>query len=168
MATQDIGVKTLVLSDLQPPPICRYMKITIIGRYGMSATRCKIPIGYFYGHVVILENDAYSDPCKSSFFHEIICKYNTFLFSVLNYVKANPANISGQIKALKSLYDDVHCRYSLSSSKLIELLTPILNSELCNIAHMHAYINKLKDDDNQIDNAKIVSMYDVSAFTLQK
>lgn len=24
----DIGTKTLVLSDLQPPPICRYMKVS--------------------------------------------------------------------------------------------------------------------------------------------
>lgn len=64
VVSQDIHSRTLVLSDLQPPPICRYLKITITGRYGMTATRCRIPMGSFYGHIVILDREAYADPGK--------------------------------------------------------------------------------------------------------
>ncbi|KAL9897854.1 dual E2 ubiquitin-conjugating enzyme/E3 ubiquitin-protein ligase BIRC6-like isoform 3-T4 [Glossina fuscipes fuscipes] len=138
----DIGTKTLVLSDLQPPPICRYMKITIMGRIGMSSTKCKIPIGSFFGHVIVLESDGYADP-------------------LLNYMKYPPQNIQAQIKALTSLYEDVHCRYSLASCKLLDLLTPLLNSEMTNAAHMQAFINKQRDDDVTIlDNSKITCIYE--------
>jgi baculoviral IAP repeat-containing protein 6 len=36
-------------------------QITTIGRYGMSTTRCKIPIGSFYGHIVILPGECYPE-----------------------------------------------------------------------------------------------------------
>lgn len=62
--SSDIGTKTLVLSDLQPPPVCRFLKVTTTGRYGMSATRCKIPLGSFFGHVLVLEAEGYADPSK--------------------------------------------------------------------------------------------------------
>lgn len=144
----DIGTKTLVLSDLQPPPICRYMKITIMGRIGMSSTKCKIPIGSFFGHVIVLESDGYADP-------------------LLNYMKYPPQNIQAQIKALTSLYEDVHCRYSLASCKLLDLLTPLLNSEMTNAAHMQAFINKQRDDDVTIlDNSKITCIYEVCLITI--
>lgn len=73
-----------------------------------------------------------------------------------------PNNVQGQIKALHSLYEDVHCRYSLSSCKLLELLTPILNCELSNVAHMQAFINKQREEEiSTVDNSKIVSIYEV-------
>nr|XP_014092668.2 baculoviral IAP repeat-containing protein 6 isoform X3 [Bactrocera oleae] len=142
VVASDISTKTLVLSDLQPPPICRYMKITIIGRIGMSATKCKIPIGSFYGHAVVLEHDGYGD-------------------SLLRFMKQPAQNIQAQIKALTSLYEDVHCRYSLASCKLIELLTPILNCEMSNVAHMQAFIHKQREEDaNTVDNSKVVTIYE--------
>ncbi|CAK1583350.1 unnamed protein product [Parnassius mnemosyne] len=52
----DIASKHLVLTDIQPPPLCRYMKITTIGRYGMSAMKCKIPLGWFYGEIAEIAN----------------------------------------------------------------------------------------------------------------
>ncbi|XP_054081324.1 baculoviral IAP repeat-containing protein 6 isoform X3 [Zeugodacus cucurbitae] len=142
VVASDISTKTLVLSDLQPPPICRFMKITIIGRIGMSATKCKIPIGSFYGHAVVLEHDGYAD-------------------SLLRFMKHPAQNIQAQIKALTSLYEDVHCRYSLASCKLIELLTPILNCEMSNVAHMQAFIHKQREEDaNTVDNSKVVTIYE--------
>ncbi|XP_065221426.1 baculoviral IAP repeat-containing protein 6-like isoform X2 [Planococcus citri] len=33
IVASDIGSKMLIMSDIQPPPICRYLKITAIGRY---------------------------------------------------------------------------------------------------------------------------------------
>lgn len=71
----------------------------------------------------MLENDGYADP-------------------VLKYIKPKPSTIPTQLKALNSLYEDVHCRYSLASSKLAELLDPLFNSDISNVAHMQAYLNK--------------------------
>lgn len=67
-----------------------------------------------------------------------------------------------QLKALHSLYEDVHCRYSLSRSKLMELLDPLFNSHISNVAHMQAYLNKNIDPDNiSIDHTKILNVYEV-------
>ncbi|KAL5282756.1 BIRC6 family protein [Megaselia abdita] len=139
VTSTDIGTKTLILSDLQPPPICRFMKITIIGRYGMSATKCKIPIGSFYGHTVILDTECYGDP-------------------LLDHFKHSQSDVTNQIKPLKSLYEDVHCRYSLASTKLIELLNPVLSSEMSNVAHMQAFINR--DEEGSSSNTKIVTVFE--------
>lgn len=153
VVSQDIGSRTLVLSDLQPPPICRYLKITITGRYGMSATRCRIPMGSFYGHIVILDREGYADP-------------------VMKYLKNKKNNLPAQVKILKALYEDVHCRYCLSSSKLMDLLQPLINSESSNIAHMQAFLNRIKENNGDQtgpghsntsafqDNAKVYAVYE--------
>ncbi|XP_062702655.1 baculoviral IAP repeat-containing protein 6 isoform X3 [Aedes albopictus] len=153
VVSQDIGSRTLVLSDLQPPPICRYLKITITGRYGMSATRCRIPMGSFYGHIVILDREGYADP-------------------VMKYLKNKKNNLPAQVKILKALYEDVHCRYCLSSSKLMDLLQPLINSESSNIAHMQAFLNRIRENNGDQagsgssnsasfqDNAKVYAVYE--------
>ncbi|XP_055678936.1 baculoviral IAP repeat-containing protein 6 isoform X3 [Lutzomyia longipalpis] len=138
----DIGSKTLVLSDLQPPPVFRYMKITITGRYGMSATRCKIPIGTFFGHAIVMESESYADPLSK-------------------YLKTKTSNLPAQLKILHSLFEDVHCRYSLASSKLMELLDPLLSSDASNMSHMQAYLYRMKEsDDSLADHSKIINIYD--------
>lgn len=40
---------------------CDILQITAIGRYGMSPTKCKIPIGTFYGHSYVLASDGYAE-----------------------------------------------------------------------------------------------------------
>lgn len=140
--SQDIGIKALILSDLQPPPVCRYLKITFMGRYGMSATRCKLPMGSFYGHVVILDKDSYADP-------------------VMKFVKSKKNYIKTQLKVLNALYEDTHCRYCLSSSKLSELLQPLLKSDNSNMSHMQSYLNRIKDTEDQSQEfTKISTVYD--------
>jgi len=139
----DIQTKTLVLSDIQPAPICRYLKLTIIGRIGMSATKCKVPLGRFFGHPVVLEHDGYGD-------------------QLMKYIKHPTHSLQSQIKSLNALYEDVHCRYSLASSKLMDLLAPMRNSELSNVAHLQAFINKQREEElsGLENNNKVVSLYD--------
>lgn len=36
-------------------------QITTIGRYGMSTAKCKIPVGSYYGHTLVLPGDDYAD-----------------------------------------------------------------------------------------------------------
>ncbi|XP_050306481.1 baculoviral IAP repeat-containing protein 6 isoform X2 [Anthonomus grandis grandis] len=125
----DIATKNLLLSDLQPPPLCRYMKITLVGRYGMSTTRCRIPLGYFYGHVVVLPeenpNEAYVKP---------------------DYEK--------QLNVLSKLLEDIGCRYSLACSKLKDYLQPFLIADMKNTSHLSTYINILKDKSCNVSNAE--------------
>lgn len=67
LCATDINTKAVVLTDLQPPPVCRYMKIAVLGRYGMSTTRSKIPLGQFFGHTLVLDHDGYADPSECHF-----------------------------------------------------------------------------------------------------
>ncbi|XP_015038690.2 baculoviral IAP repeat-containing protein 6 isoform X3 [Drosophila pseudoobscura] len=139
----DIQTKTLVLSDIQPPPICRFLKVTIIGRIGMSSTKCKVPLGRFFGHPVVLEHDGYGD-------------------QLMRFIKQPKQNLQAQLKSLNALYEDVHCRYSLASTKLMDVLAPMRHSELSNVAHLQAFINKQRDEElGNLDNSnKVVSLYD--------
>lgn len=140
----DIQTKTLVLSDMQPPPICRYLKLTIVGRIGMSSTKCKVPLGSFFGHPVVLEHDGYGD-------------------QLVRFVKQPAQSLQTHLKSLNALYEDVHCRYSLASCKLMELLSPMRNSELSNVAHLQAFINKQRDEElscGMDNNNKVVSLYE--------
>lgn len=146
VVASDIGMKTLVLSDLQPPPICRYMKISLMGRFGKSTSKCKIPIGSFFGHVITTGMDKLYSPMQT-----------------IKPIKCPSYSAEAHIKTLASLYEDVHCRYSLASCKLLELLDPLLNLDITNVAHMQSFISKQRDEDPTYlqDNAKITSAYEV-------
>lgn len=152
VVASDIGMKTLVLSDLQPPPVCRYMKISLMGRFGKSTSKCKIPIGSFFGHVITMGMDQLLGSNQ-----------------LANQLKCPSYNSEADIKTLVSLYEDVHCRYSLASCKLLELLDPLLNADITNVAHMQSFINKQRDDDTSYlqDNAKIMSIYEVGNIYLR-
>ncbi|XP_063387363.1 baculoviral IAP repeat-containing protein 6 [Cydia fagiglandana] len=71
----DIATKHLVLTDIQPPPLCRYMKITTIGRYGMSAMKCKIPLGWFYGEVAEIANVNASINSLNALHQDLTCRF---------------------------------------------------------------------------------------------
>ncbi|XP_034239276.1 baculoviral IAP repeat-containing protein 6 isoform X4 [Thrips palmi] len=145
VVASDIATKALVLSDLQPPPICRYLKITTIGRYGMTTTKCKIPIGSFFGHTMILPGE--SGPSSSQI------------------PLLSESNLQAQISVLGSLLEDIHCRYALACSRLRELLSPLLQSETPNAAHMYCYLQRARDMDRQMNfnldtsNQKVFSAY---------
>ncbi|KAG7200149.1 hypothetical protein KM043_000587 [Ampulex compressa] len=144
----DIGCKPLVVSDLQPPPVCRYLKITTIGRYGMSTATCKIPLGMFYGHMVVLPGEDYSELTN------IPIPENTFEPSL-------QATIDTQCNILSALAEDVQCRFSLATERLKGLLEPLLCSETPNVMHMQHYLcgNKTATENKEQPSAKIMSTY---------
>ncbi|KAF7274270.1 hypothetical protein GWI33_013063 [Rhynchophorus ferrugineus] len=138
VTASDIGSKHLLLNDLQPPPLCKFMKITLVGRYGMSTTRCRIPLGFFYGHVIVLPEDVPNDV----------------------YVKNS--DYGKQLSILSKLLEDISCRYSLACSKLKDSLQPFLVADMRNTLHLSTYINILKDKNMCVTNAehsKIFSAY---------
>lgn len=55
--SSEINKRPLVLHDLQPPLICRFVRLTVSGRHGLNATNCKVPAGFFYGHTHLLPTD---------------------------------------------------------------------------------------------------------------
>ncbi|XP_076756528.1 BIR repeat containing ubiquitin-conjugating enzyme isoform X2 [Xylocopa sonorina] len=145
----DIGTKWLVVCDLQPPPVYRYLKITIIGRYGMTPTMCKIPLGIFYGHMMVLPGEDYAELNSSSSIFD-----NTFDSNV-------QATINTQCNILSALAEDVQCRFSLATEKLKSLLDPLLCSETTNVMHMQHYLSfsKLSNENKEQPSAKILTTY---------
>ncbi|XP_064112985.1 baculoviral IAP repeat-containing protein 6-like isoform X2 [Macrobrachium nipponense] len=109
VVASDIGMRPLILADLQPPPLCRYLKVTTLGRYGMNtSSQCRIPVGAFYGHTLILPWQM--QPSQPQ-------------LGVVNKITAQT-----QLTVLGSVVEDIGCRYSLACSKLRSLLNPLLMS----------------------------------------
>lgn len=65
----------------------------------MSPTMCKIPLGIFYGHMMVLPGEDYAELNSSS----VACD-NTFDSNV-------QATINTQCNILSALAEDVQCRY---------------------------------------------------------
>lgn len=122
----------------------------MIGRYGMSTTRCRIPTGYYYGHLIVLPEEVPADQVQH-----------------MNVMSKN--DIETQLNTLSMLFEDVSCRYSLSCSKLKELLAPYIVSDISNTAHLAAYMEIVKDKNNSCVNQetnKIFTAYQVNLLIL--
>lgn len=63
---------------------------------------------------------------------------------VMKYIRSKNNNLSGQLKTLTCLYEDVHCRYSLATSKLTAMLDTYLDGSFSNVSHMAAYLNEFR------------------------
>ncbi|OWK10826.1 BIRC6, partial [Cervus elaphus hippelaphus] len=107
----DISTHSLILHDLIPPPVCRFMKITVIGRYGSTNARAKIPLGFYYGHTYILpwesELKLMHDPLRGE------------------GESANQPEIDQHLAMMVALQEDIQCRYNLACHRLETLLQSI-------------------------------------------
>lgn len=92
----------------------------------MTTARCRIPVGYFYGHVVVLPQEIPED-----------------IFAYTPLVTC--AEPEKQLAILSKLSEDINCRYSLSCSKLKELLHPFLVADMKNASHLATYMNIMKE-----------------------
>lgn len=118
------------------------LQITLVGRYGMATTKCRIPLGYFYGHMAILPEE--------------IPPFEMFLVS---------PDLDKQLGILSKLLEDISCRYSLACSKLKDYLDPFLVADMKNSLHLATYIGILKDKVQHVANpeyTKIYTAYQVS------
>ncbi|KAK6293579.1 hypothetical protein J4Q44_G00359050 [Coregonus suidteri] len=114
----DISTHSLILHDLLPPPVCRFMKITVIGRYGSTNARAKIPLGFYYGHTYILpwesELKLMHDPLRGE------------------SEAASQPDVDQHLAMMVALQEDIQCRYNLACHRLETLLQnidlPPLNS----------------------------------------
>uniref|UniRef100_A0A3Q2D0E3 Baculoviral IAP repeat containing 6 n=1 Tax=Cyprinodon variegatus TaxID=28743 RepID=A0A3Q2D0E3_CYPVA len=119
VVASDISTHSLILHDLLPPPVCRFMKITVIGRYGSTSARAKIPLGFFYGHTYILpwesELKLMHDPLRGE------------------SEAASQPDVDQHLTMMVALQEDIQCRwYNLACHRLETLLhnidLPPLNS----------------------------------------
>ncbi|GAB6020665.1 hypothetical protein CHUAL_003335 [Chamberlinius hualienensis] len=111
VVSTDICYRPLAMNDILPPPVCRYLKITAIGRYGMGTTKCRIPMGVFYGYTTVppwIESD---DNVK------------------LEQSSESTSKLQVHLNVLCLLLEDIHCRYSLLCDKLQSLLAPFSAAE---------------------------------------
>ncbi|XP_063047563.1 baculoviral IAP repeat-containing protein 6 isoform X3 [Engraulis encrasicolus] len=107
----DIATHSLILHDLLPPPVCRFMKITVIGRYGSTNARAKIPLGFYYGHTYILpwesELKLMHDPLRGE------------------SEAASQPDVDQHLAMMVALQEDIQCRYNLACHRLETLLQSI-------------------------------------------
>lgn len=52
-----------------------FTQITTIGRYGMSAMKCKIPLGWFYGEVAEIANVQASVNALNALHQDLACRF---------------------------------------------------------------------------------------------
>ncbi|XP_049878015.1 baculoviral IAP repeat-containing protein 6 isoform X2 [Pectinophora gossypiella] len=120
----DIATKHLVLTDIQPPPLCRYMKITTIGRYGMSAMKCKIPLGWFYGEIAEIANVPASINALNALHQDLTCRFRLAtgkLMDLLNpYLELYNGNAS-HMMAYLNLANDIDPKVVTAYQECIEL-----------------------------------------------
>ncbi|XP_033629629.1 baculoviral IAP repeat-containing protein 6-like isoform X3 [Asterias rubens] len=108
----DIGSRDLVMNDLLPPATCRFLKLTVVGRYGGNTVRSKIPLGVFYGHTYIypFENSQQRMPDSD----DIAAASRLQALQQKQYLNMALA-----------VQEDIQCRYSLACSRLQQLLQSV-------------------------------------------
>ncbi|XP_072565882.1 dual E2 ubiquitin-conjugating enzyme/E3 ubiquitin-protein ligase BIRC6 isoform X5 [Paramormyrops kingsleyae] len=139
----DISTHSLILHDLLPPPVCRFMKITVIGRYGSTNARAKIPLGFYYGHTYILPWEA-----ELKLMHEPLRGENE---------AANQPDTEQHLSMMAALQEDIQCRYNLACHRLETLLQSIDLPPL-NSANNAQYFLR-KPDKAVEEDARVFSAY---------
>jgi len=114
----------------------------------MGTTKCRIPLGMFYGHTTVLPSDI---------------RVGT---KVPDYVPVlSPGNIQAHLSVLSYLVEDIGCRYQLACSKLRKLLEPLLKPEISALDHISYYLPKGKERNklglNNSSDQVILSSYQV-------
>ncbi|XP_068681369.1 baculoviral IAP repeat-containing protein 6-like isoform X1 [Montipora foliosa] len=95
----DINLSACVLKDLLPPPVCRFVKLTVVGRPKNNA-KARVRIGEFYGHPWCgqFSIDAKTQLLDAGY-HDHQC-----------------------LPVLHNLLEDIHCHYNLTCTQLRNLL----------------------------------------------
>ncbi|KAI5102813.1 baculoviral IAP repeat-containing protein 6 isoform X13 [Silurus meridionalis] len=148
----DISTHSLILHDLLPPPVCRFMKITVIGRYGSTNARAKIPLGFYYGHTYILpwesELKLMNDPLRAE-----------------SDTLSQP-ELEQHLTMMVALQEDIQCRYNLACHRLETLLqnvdVPPLNS-----ANNAQYFLRKPDKALEEDSRVFSAYHDCAQLQLQ-
>ncbi|XP_041353670.1 baculoviral IAP repeat-containing protein 6-like isoform X2 [Gigantopelta aegis] len=137
VVASDIGMRTLVMNNIMPSPICRYLKITTVGRYGTGTTKSRIPIGSFYGHSYILPWE----------WKEYLSSQTGHSSSYINMMELqSQSQLLTQLSLFISLQEDLHCRYSLVRTRLENMLSAVDSRQFAT-SHVQYYLKKNRKGD---------------------
>ncbi|VDN50324.1 unnamed protein product [Dracunculus medinensis] len=107
--SSEISKKNVVLQDIAPFMLIRYLKLTYTGCHMFSPT-CRIPLGMFFGH-------------------RFFCSWQQYAFPVLlSQFPSCPALSSSQdsqsisLVHLQQFSEDLRCRHQLASAELKQLV----------------------------------------------
>ncbi|CAF0910527.1 unnamed protein product [Brachionus calyciflorus] len=131
----DINTQSIVLSDLQPPPVCRYIKLIFVAN-STNIVKARIPLGYYFGHPYIFTNEQ--------------------VLGDQNLPSKNPKQTMSYLSYLEKLYEDSKCHYSISINKLKDLLNEI-QFPTDNIGHLK--MMQFSDGQNSEQIQKIKDQY---------
>ena len=125
----------------------------------MGTTKCRIPLGLFYGHTTLLPNDI---PASIS---------TTTESSPAEVSILTPVNVATHLSVLSYLLEDIGCRYQLACAKLKRLLEPLLAPEISPIDHISYYLPKGKERNrlglNSLNDQIILAAYQVRTFIIK-
>lgn len=141
----DINQNAVLLNDLQPAPLCRYVKLIFVA-HSTNIVKAKIPVGYFFGYPHVFSSpsqstDLSTTPATSELQAPATASKNTALL-YLSY--------------LEKLYEDNKCHYSICVGKLRELLNEI-QFPSDNIGHLK--MMQFNFNDTNETTAKIKEAY---------
>lgn len=102
---------------------CVLLQITVIGRYGSTNARAKIPLGFYYGHTYILpfENELklMHDPLRGE------------------GEAANQPEIDQHLAMMIALQEDIQCRSELKEVSILVIVK--LETLDCNLLDFYYY-----------------------------
>uniref|UniRef100_A0A158R584 UBIQUITIN_CONJUGAT_2 domain-containing protein n=1 Tax=Syphacia muris TaxID=451379 RepID=A0A158R584_9BILA len=99
--SSQIGYKSIVLQDITPSMLVRFVKITYVGRQDFNSS-CRIPFGLFFGHRFFSSWQTYA--CSQTF------------------GSVTPSTASATISQLRRLCEDLRCRHQLCCAELQQLV----------------------------------------------
>lgn len=134
-----VNTNSVLLNDLQPPIVCRYLKLIFVS-LNVNHVKAKIPIGYYFGYPYIFYND----------------KNNLITDHSLTNVFKQPTIAQNYLNHLEKLYEDNHCHYSMSVGKLRELINEI-QFPSDNIGHLK--MMQFNFNDNNDLSTRIKNVY---------
>jgi len=115
----------------------------------MGTTKCRIPLGMFYGHSTILPSDLRSTEGNMP----------------ADVAVLSPANVQAHLSVLSYLVEDIGCRYQLACTKLRRLLEPLMKPDISPLDHMSYYLPKGKERNklglNTSSDQAVLSSYQV-------
>jgi baculoviral IAP repeat-containing protein 6 len=117
----DISQRAILLNDMQPPAVCRYLKLIFVA-HSTNIVKAKIPLGHYFGFPLVFQNEKPVD---------LVEDVTNQIYSGEN----NKKLILGYLSYLEKLYEDKKCHYFMSLGKLRELLNDI-NFPGDNIGHL--------------------------------
>uniref|UniRef100_A0A914XHT9 UBC core domain-containing protein n=1 Tax=Plectus sambesii TaxID=2011161 RepID=A0A914XHT9_9BILA len=113
LVSNEIDRKSVAITDLQPLMLCRYIKMTYIGRQGLNSCSCRIPLGSFFGHRFFSAWQLFACGAASS---------SSSLADDLTVATSPTTAATVSLRHLRQLSEDLRCRHQLAAAELRQLV----------------------------------------------